>query len=421
MSCFLGIDAGTSGVKAVVMDASGALLGKGYGECDLITPRPSWVEQDPQAWWEACDAAVRQAVAKSGRGGEVAGIGFSGQMQGLTLMDKEMKPIGNCMIWLDQRASAEAEELNRRIDPAEALEITANHCLPSYWAAKLLWLRKNRPEDYERINVALFPKDYLRYRMTGEIATDVSDASCSWLLDMKKRAWSDRMFEVTGIPRSIVPERLLESQQAAGCLLPELAERWGLRPGIPLAAGGGDQTVGGVGCGIVRAGTIAATIGTSGVVFGACDQPFVDQKPRAMYSLCHSVPGKYCFLGCTMGAGGSFKWMRDTLFADKKQELAEKGGALIGINAFTLDGDEAAISEAKDVLAKKGATYQNVYFDSDGEAGKFTANIFAYPTTYVIDRNGNIVGEPIVGAITEQKQAETLQKLIDQALAADMG
>ena len=148
MSCFLGIDAGTSGVKAVVMDASGALLGKGYGECDLITPRPSWVEQDPQAWWEACDAAVRQAVAKSGRGGEVAGIGFSGQMQGLTLMDKEMKPIGNCMIWLDQRASAEAEELNRRIDPAEALEITANHCLPSYWAAKLLWLRKNRPEDY---------------------------------------------------------------------------------------------------------------------------------------------------------------------------------------------------------------------------------------------------------------------------------
>ena len=227
MSCFLGIDAGTSGVKAVVMDASGALLGKGYGECDMITPRPSWVEQDPQAWWEACDAAVRQAVAKSGRGGEVAGIGFSGQMQGLTLMDKEMKPIGNCMIWLDQRASAEAEELNRRIDPAEALEITANHCLPSYWAAKLLWLRKNRPEDYERINVALFPKDYLRYRMTGEIATDVSDASCSWLLDMKKRAWSDRMFEVTGIPRSIVPERLLESQQAAGCLLPELAERWG--------------------------------------------------------------------------------------------------------------------------------------------------------------------------------------------------
>ena len=148
MSCFLGIDAGTSGVKAVVMDASGALLGKGYGECDLITPRPSWVEQDPQAWWEACDVAVRQAVAKSGRGGEVAGIGFSGQMQGLTLMDKEMKPIGNCMIWLDQRASAEAEELNRRIDPAEALEITANHCLPSYWAAKLLWLRKNRPEDY---------------------------------------------------------------------------------------------------------------------------------------------------------------------------------------------------------------------------------------------------------------------------------
>lgn len=229
------------------------------------------------------------------------------------------------MIWLDQRAAAEADELNSRISAEEVLSITASYCLPSYWAPKLLWLKKNKPEDFAKTRTVLFTKDYLRYMMTGEVATEVSDASCSWLLDMKSRKWSDRMFEVTGLPKEIVPQRLLESQDVAGYLKADVAAKWGVRPGIPVVAGGGDQPAGGVGSGVVRTGTIAATIGTSGVVFGCCDTPFVDAKKRAMYSLCHSVPGKYCFLGCTLGAGGSFKWMRDTLFADKKAALAAEG------------------------------------------------------------------------------------------------
>lgn len=325
MSCFLGIDAGTSGIKAIVLEHTGKLLGMGYAECDLITPRPTWVEENPIDWWNACDAAVAQAVAKSGKGKEIVGIGLSGQMQGCTLLDKDNQPIGNCMIWLDQRASAIADELNSRIPVEEILDINSNYCLPSYWAPKLIWLQRNRPKDFEKIHTVLFTKDYLRYRMTGEIATEVTDASCSWLLDMKRRRWSDRMFEATGLPRSIVPERLLESQDVAGYLLPEIAEHWGVKAGTRIAAGGGDQPAGGVGSGVIRSGTIAVTIGTSGVVFGCCDTPFVDKKRQAMYSLCHSVPGAYSFLGCTLGAGGSFKWMRDTLFADKKAALAAEG------------------------------------------------------------------------------------------------
>jgi len=321
----MGIDAGTSGIKAIVLDDKGNLLGVGYHECNLTTPKPNWVEQNPEDWWKACSAAAAQAAANSGCGKEIKAIGFSGQMQGCTLMDKNMQPLSNCMIWLDQRSSKEAEYLSQIMDKQEMLSITGSFCLPSFWAAKLHWLKANQPNLYEQIDTVLFTKDYLRYRMTGEVATEVSDASLTFLLDLNTRQWSDRMFEVTGLPRSIVPDRVLESQDVAGYLLPEVAEAWGMTAGIPVVAGGGDQPVGGVGCGVIKPGIISATIGTSGVVFGCCDKPFVDQQRRAMNSLCHSVPELYSFLGCTLGAGGSFKWMRDTLFADKKVALAAEG------------------------------------------------------------------------------------------------
>lgn len=325
MSYFMGIDSGTSGIKAIVLDDTGRILGTGYHECDLITPRPNWVEQDPMDWWRACSFAAEKAARESGVGRDIAAIGFSGQMQGCTLMDRDMKPLGNCLIWMDQRASAEAAELNARIPPEEFLNITASFCLPSYWAPKLLWLQRHEPELYAKVHTVLFTKDFLRYMMTGEAAAEVSDASCTWLIDVKKRAWSDRMFAVCGISRDIVPQRLLESTDVAGYLKPDVAEAWGMKAGIPVVAGGGDQPAGGVGSGVVRPGVLAATIGTSGVVFGCCDTPFVDPVQHGMYSLCHSVPGMYSFLGCTLGAGGSFKWMRDTLFADKKVSLAAEG------------------------------------------------------------------------------------------------
>lgn len=325
MAYFMGIDAGTSGIKAAIIDENGNIAGLGYEECDIITPRPGWVEQDPEDWWKACDKAVRQAVAKSGVGMEIEGIGFSGQMQGCVLMGKDGKAVGNCLIWLDQRSTPQVKQIETMMSEEEMLEITGSYCLNSYWAPKLLWLKENRPEEFEKADCVLFAKDYLRYRMTGELATEVSDASLSFLMDVPKRAWSDKMIQTLGIPKDIIPKRLAESQEVVGSLRKETADSWGMKEGIPVVAGGGDQPAGGVGMGIVEEGIIGSTIGTSGVIFGCTDKPFVDKKKRAVLSMCHSVPDKWSFLGLALASGGSFKWVRETLFADKKREMAAQG------------------------------------------------------------------------------------------------
>lgn len=326
MNCFLGVDAGTSGIKALVINEVGEVKGVGYRECDLITPKPGWVEQNPLDWWKACDGAVMDAVAKSGCGKDIRAIGFSGQMQGPVMMDGARNPIGNCLIWMDQRAGEEVLEMEKRMTGKEMLDITASYCLNSYWVPKLLWLQKHRPEEFNRTRQILFTKDYLRFMMTGEYATEVSDASLTFLMDVPGRKWSEKMFQITGIPKHLVPERLLESREIAGYLKGELADKWGMKEGIPVVAGGGDQTACGVGSGIVEPGTIGSSIGTSGVVFGCSDRPFIDEKRRATFSMCHSVPHTWGFLGLSLTSGASFKWLRDTIFAGKKAELQAAGG-----------------------------------------------------------------------------------------------
>jgi xylulokinase len=325
MAFFMGIDAGTSGIKAVIMDDKGVIHGSGYSECNLITPRPGWAEQDPKDWWRACKEAVRKAADATGLGKQIAGIGFSGQMQGSACMDKNFEPTGNCLLWLDQRSTAEVAEINKIESVNEYLNVTANRCLNSFWAPKLLWVKKHRPEEFDRTCKVVFTKDYLCYKLTGEIATDVSDASLSFLMDVPKRRWADSQFEKLGIPRSFAPDRLLESIEVVGKVRTDVAEELGIAAGIPVVAGGGDQPAGGVGTGIIKSGIIGVTIGTSGVVFGCLDEPFVDKEDRAMYSMAHSVPGKYAFLGLVLTAGGSYKWLRDNIFAEKKAELAAAG------------------------------------------------------------------------------------------------
>ena len=325
MAYFMGIDAGTSGIKAAVISEQGEIAAIGYEECDIITPKPGWVEQDPELWWQACGKAVRQAVAKSGVGEQIEGIGFSGQMQGCVLIGKDGKALGNCLIWLDQRSTPQVKQIEQLISEEEMLGITGSYCLNSYWAPKLLWLKEHRKAEFDQAEAVLFAKDYLRYRMTGEIAAEVSDASLSFLLDVPKRTWSWEMIRKLGIPEKIIPKRLTESQEIVGNLREKVAKDWGMKPGIPVAAGGGDQPAGGVGMGIVKEGMIGSTIGTSGVIFGCTDQPFVDRQKRTVMSMCHSVPDKWCFLGLALASGGSFKWVRDTLFAEKKAEMAAKG------------------------------------------------------------------------------------------------
>jgi xylulokinase len=325
MKSYLGIDSGTSGVKAIVLSETGELLGVGYKECDLITPRPLWVEQDPNDWWRACEYAIKEAVAKSGKGQEIEGIGVTGQMLGNTMLDKDYQPIGNCMIWLEQRATEERDYIEAQLGIDTMLGITANYCLTGYWAPKLMWVKKNRPDIFDQTRVVLFPKDYIKLKLTGEPTVEVSDASGSFLLDVPKRTWSAKMFEVCGLPMDIVPAQVYESCDVVGHLRSMLADELGLRAGIPVVGGGGDQPAGGIGNGIYREGVVSATIGTSGVVYAASSKPIADRQRRAALSFCHSAPQTWSLFGCTLAAGGSFKWLRDTVFAQAKVDCATQG------------------------------------------------------------------------------------------------
>lgn len=318
MKYFLGIDIGTSGVKAIILSETGEIAGTGFNENPLYTPKPGWAEQDAEELWQSCSTAVQQAVKSSRVGNQIEGIGFSGQMQGCVFLDNQMQPLCNSIIWLDQRATAEVEEIDALLADDMAFTITANHCINSFWAPKIIWLRKNRPEIYKKVAMVLFVKDYIRYKMTGELAADVSDASLSFLMDVPNRKWSYPILDKLSIPHTFIPENLLESQDEAGRLRKAIADEWGVRPGILVVAGGGDQPVGGVGTGVVEDGVIGATIGTSGVIFACTDKPFIDLKKRAMMSMAHAVPDKWCFLGLVLTAGGSFKWLRDKMFRGEK-------------------------------------------------------------------------------------------------------
>lgn len=325
MKHFIGVDAGTSGIKVVVFNDKGEICASGYHECSVLTPQPGWVEQEPLVLWDACNCAVKMALKNCGTKVDVASISFSGQMQGCLLVDRDLNPIGNCIIWLDQRSSPEVEEIMSLIPDEQALKLTSNHCLNSFWAPKLLWVRRNRPQDYERAYKVMFVKDYLRLRMTGEVATEVSDASLSFMLDVAGRKWAWPVFDALGIDRGMVPERLSESYEVVGYLRKEVADEWGIEAGVPVVAGAGDQPAGGVGTGIIRPGILGSTIGTSGVVFGCTSSPLIDNQNRAIMSMAHSVQDKWCFLGLVLSAGGAFKWLRDTMFAQQKAECAAKG------------------------------------------------------------------------------------------------
>ncbi len=325
MKYFLGIDSGTSGVKAIVVGEDGSSAGVGYKELDVITEKPMWAEQDPNEWWDACKYAIKEAVQKSGVGKQIDGIGISGQMLGSTLLDKDNNVLGKCIIWLDQRAVEEVEWIKEQAGMDLLLEKTSNIPLTGYWAPKLMWIKRHQPEVFEKIAQVLFPKDYLKFMLTGEISLEVTDASGSYLFDVANRKWSDEMFEICGLPRHIVSDNVIESQEVAGYLKEDVAEELGLRAGIPVVGGAGDQPACGLGSGVYKEGIVSATIGTSGVVYAAANKPIPDVKQAAALSFCHSVPDTWSLFGCTLAAGGSFKWLRDTMFADER-DLMEKEG-----------------------------------------------------------------------------------------------
>ncbi len=321
---YLGIDVGTSGTKALLIDQSGRVVATATEEYPLHVPKPNWSEQDPEDWWRATVTAVRAVLRKSGVAPEsVKGIGLSGQMHGSVFLDASNRVIRPAILWNDQRTGAECAEITEKIGAERLLELVSNPALTGFTAPKILWLRKHEPENYRKVRKVLLPKDYIRFRLTGEFATEVSDASGTLLFDVHNRRWSDTMLDELEIPREWMPPAV-ESPEVTGRVRAEVAQDLGLAPGTPVVGGGGDQAAGAVGNGIVEPGVVSAVLGTSGVVFAYSDSPETDPRGR-LHTFCHAVPGKWHQMGVMLSAGGSFRWFRDVLGQEEISEAAKRG------------------------------------------------------------------------------------------------
>jgi xylulokinase len=330
---YLGIDVGTGGTRALIIDGSGKLLASGSEDHDpFISPRPGWAEQDPRDWWRACGSAVRKALHSSNLSAdEIACVGFSGQMHGAVLLDSGDEVVRSAIIWCDQRSEAQSRELEDLFGRDTLIRLTCNPPLTNFTLTKLLWVRKTEAKHWARVAHVMLPKDYVRFRLTGERAIDVADASGTLLLDVANRRWSAEVLSKTGIEKGMLPA-LYESAQVCGKVSAAGAEATGLRAGTPVVAGAGDQAAGAVGMGIARAGAVSATIGTSGVVFASTDRPALDPLGR-LHTFCHAIPGRWHVMGVTQAAGLSLRWFRDRFGVQQKEGgdpyevLAEEAGS----------------------------------------------------------------------------------------------
>lgn len=329
MALYLGIDIGTSGTRALVCTRDGQVVGAATAPHTSYHPKPGWSEQDPEEWWQATVKAVRKAVNAARRAGaikehgKIAGIGLSGQMHGSVFLSKTGKVLRRAILWNDQRTAEECREIEQAAGGRDRLiELVANPAHTGFTAPKILWLRKHQPKLYERTHKVLLPKDYIRYRMTGEYATEVSDASGTLLLDVVRRRWSSELLEKLQIDPALLPT-CYESEDVTGQLTKAAAEELRLPVGTPVVGGGGDQAAGAVGVGIVRKGIISATMGTSGVVFAFADSPHVDPLGR-IHTFCHAVRGKWHVMGVVLAAGGSLQWYRNTLAELEMQEASRQ-------------------------------------------------------------------------------------------------
>ncbi len=308
---FLGIDVGTGGTRAVLIDAEGRVAASATGaHAPFASPETGWAEQDPRDWWRAATLAIRAVLAKSEiKPEEIKGIGFSGQMHGAVLLDKRGQVLRPSIIWCDQRTSTQCVTITEKVGAGRLIELTCNPALTGFTLPKLLWVREAEPDIWRQVRSVLLPKDFVRLQLTGDKATDVADASGTLLFNVASRGWSVEMLAAAEIDESLLP-RVYESPEITGVVSSAGAEATGLRAGTPVVAGGGDQAAGAVGMGIVRPGTVSATIGTSGVVFAASDKPALDPKGR-VHTFCHAVPGRWHVMGVTQGAGLSLRWFRD--------------------------------------------------------------------------------------------------------------
>ncbi len=308
----LGLDVSTTATKAVVVDEQGQVRGAAAAAYDFATPRPLWCEQDPALWWEGTVSSVRQAVAQAGIDPlQVRALGLTGQMHGLVLLDGTGDVLRPCILWNDQRTGSQCDTIRDRLGFERLLAVTGNDALTGFTAPKILWVQEEEPRIWRQVRHILLPKDYVRWRLSGEFVTDVADGSGMLLLDLEQRTWSREMLAALDIPAALLPA-VVEGTAASARLAPAAARLLGLPAGIPIAGGGGDQAAQAVGVGAVHEGLAALTLGTSGVVFATTARPRIEAQGR-LHAFCHAVPGRWHLMGVMLSAAGSLRWFRDTL------------------------------------------------------------------------------------------------------------
>lgn len=335
MQYLMGIDLGTSGIKTVLFDTKGTTIASSTKEYPLYQPANGWVEQDPNQWWDACVLSIQQVLKDSSiNPADIAGIGFSGQMHGLVLLDKEGNVLRNCIIWSDGRTIRECQEITERVGAENLISISANPALTGFTAGKILWVRRHEPEIYAKVKTIMLPKDFLRYKLTGEYGSDVSDASGTNLLDVPKREWSQEILSILDIDKTLLPP-LYESSDVTGAITESAAKLTGLTAGTPVVAGAADNAAAAIGTGVVSQGKAFTTLGTSGVIFSHSDEVAIDPKGR-VHTFCSAVPNSWAVMSCTLAAGGSLQWLRNELFQEEMQ--AAEG---LGIDPYQLMDQQA--------------------------------------------------------------------------------
>jgi xylulokinase len=307
----LGIDVGTSGLKAVLLDADGKTVDETTAAYALHSPQPGWTEQVPDDWWLAAQRATAELWAKGHSPRDVDALGLTGQMHSLVLLDEAGTVLAPAILWSDQRTETECDEITDRIGEAELLARTGNRALPGFTAPKLLWVRRHWPDVHQRTRSMLLPKDFLRYRLTGELATDMSDASGTLLFDVRQRRWSQEVVDALDIDPSWLPPAV-EGTTQTGTLSAQGAAATGLTQGTPVVAGGGDNAAAAVGLDAVDPGVLTLSIGTSGVLFAPLDR-YPHQVDGRLHVFCHAVPDRWHLMAVTLSAGGSLRWLRDML------------------------------------------------------------------------------------------------------------
>jgi xylulokinase len=439
---FLGIDVGTGGTRALLVDREGRVVTSAASEHAAVrSEQIGWAEQQPEDWWRAAREAIAGAIAAAELdGAKIQSVGLTGQMHGCVMLDAAGEVLRPALIWCDQRTQPECDWLNDKIGRERLIELTCNPALPNFTLTKLLWVRTHQPEIFARIAHVLCPKDYVRFRLTGEYAIDMQEASGTLLLDVAHRRWSAEVAEAAGIPIGWLP-RLFEGPEICARISDAGAAATGLAAGTPVAAGAGDQGAGAVGMGIVSPGAVSATIGTSGVVFAATDKPTLDRLGR-LHTFCHAVPGMWHVMGVTNGAGLSLRWLRDTfaagvsydeftaeaaripaasdgmlwapyLFGERTPHLdPEARAAFIGVTAShtrahfvraVMEGVAFSLRDTLSLFAELGIPVARIRLGGGGARGplwrQIQADVYGQPVELLAAEEGGAFGAALLAAV----------------------